>query len=146
MKRLVLAAAWLVLASQAPAQISTAYAQVLTATSQPVMARDGPDAANFRGSLVFLNYCVTCHGPMADGKGRAAAMEIMLVTPRIQALIRRGELETIRQAIEEGNNEGLQTFDQALLDLFQRKIIGQEDAVRFADSPNNLRLRLKGIR
>jgi twitching motility protein PilU len=84
--------------------------------------------------------------PRGDGKGRAAAMEIMLVTPRIQALIRRGELETIRQAVEEGTNEGLQTFDQALLDLFQRKTIGQEDAVRFADSPNNLRLRMKGIR
>ena len=84
--------------------------------------------------------------PRGDGKGRAAAMEIMLVTPRIQALIRRGELETIRQAVEEGTNEGLQTFDQALLDLLQRKIIGQEDAVRFADSPNNLRLRMKGIR
>ena len=74
MKRLLLAAGWLVLACQAQAQISTAYAQVLTATSQPVMARDGPDAANFRGSLVFLNYCVTCHGPMADGKGRAARL------------------------------------------------------------------------
>jgi Tfp pilus assembly ATPase PilU len=49
-------------------------------------------------------------------------------------------------AVEEGTNEGLQTFDQALLDLFQRKIVGQEDAVRFADSPNNLRLRMKGIR
>jgi twitching motility protein PilU len=84
--------------------------------------------------------------PRGDGKGRAAAMEIMLVTPRIQALIRRGELETIRQAVEEGTNESLQTFDQALLDLFQRKIVGQEDAVRFADSPNNLRLRMKGIR
>jgi twitching motility protein PilU len=84
--------------------------------------------------------------PRADGKGRVAAMEIMLVTPRIQALIRRGELETIRQAVEEGTNESLQTFDQALLDLFQRKIVGQEDAVRFADSPNNLRLRMKGIR
>jgi twitching motility protein PilU len=84
--------------------------------------------------------------PRGDGKGRVAAMEIMLVTPRIQALIRRGELETIRQAIEEGTNESLQTFDQALLDLFQRKIIQQEDAVRFADSPNNLRLRMKGIR
>ena len=73
-------------------------------------------------------------------------MEIMLVTPRIQALIRRGELEAIRQAIEEGTNEGLQTFDQSLFDLIQRKIIAPDDAVRFADSPNNLRLRLKGIR
>jgi twitching motility protein PilU len=84
--------------------------------------------------------------PRGEGKGRAAAMEIMLVTPRIQALIRRGELEAIRQAIEEGTNEGLQTFDQALFDLLQRKVVAQDDAVRFADSPNNLRLRLKGIR
>ena len=84
--------------------------------------------------------------PRAEGKGRAAAAEIMLVTPRIQALIRRGELETVRQAIEEGTHEGLQTFDQALFDLLQRKAIGQDEALRFADSPNNLRLRMKGIR
>jgi twitching motility protein PilU len=84
--------------------------------------------------------------PRVEGKGRAAALEIMLVTPRIQALVRRGELETVRQAIEESSNEGLQTFDQALFDLFQRKAVGQDDALRFADSPNNLRLRMKGIR
>ena len=84
--------------------------------------------------------------PRAEGKGRAAAMEIMLATPRVQALIRRGELETVRQAIEEGTNEGLQTFDQALFELYRRKTIGQDDALRFADSPNNVRLRMKGIR
>ena len=84
--------------------------------------------------------------PRAAGKGRAAAMEVMLVTSRIQTLIRRGELETMRQAIEEGINEGLQTFDQALFDLLRRKVIDQDEALRFADSPNNLRLRMKGIR
>jgi twitching motility protein PilU len=84
--------------------------------------------------------------PRADGQGRVAAMEIMLNTPRIQALIRRGELETIRQAIEEGVNEGLQTFDQALLKLYQDKKITQDAALQFADSPNNLRLRIKGIK
>jgi twitching motility protein PilU len=84
--------------------------------------------------------------PRAEGKGRAAAMEVMLVTSRIQTLIRRGELETMRQAIEEGINEGLQTFDQALFDLLRRKVIDQDEALRFADSPNNLRLRMKGIR
>jgi twitching motility protein PilU len=84
--------------------------------------------------------------PRTDGKGRVAAMEIMLNTPRIQALIRRGELETIRQAIEEGTNEGLQTFDQALLKLYQDKKITQDAAIQFADSPNNLRLRMKGIK
>jgi twitching motility protein PilU len=73
-------------------------------------------------------------------------MEIMLVTPRIQALIRREKLEAIRQAIEEGTNEGLQTFDQSPFDLIRRMVIAPDDAVRFADSPNNLRLRLKGIR
>ncbi|MGH7322617.1 MAG: PilT/PilU family type 4a pilus ATPase [Candidatus Rokuibacteriota bacterium] len=84
--------------------------------------------------------------PRADGKGRVAAMEIMLNTPRIQALIRRGELESIRQAIEEGINEGLQTFDQALLALYQKKKITQDAALEFADSPNNLRLRFRGIK
>ena len=84
--------------------------------------------------------------PRTEGKGRVAALEIMLTTPRVQALIRRGELESIRPAIEEGVNEGLQTFDQSLYTLFQAKRIGQDDALRFADSPNNLRLRLKGIR
>ena len=73
--------------------------------------------------------------PRVEGKGRAAATEIMLVTPRIQALIRRGELETVRQAIEEGTNEGLQTFDQALFDLLQRKAIGQDDARPFRRQP-----------
>jgi twitching motility protein PilU len=84
--------------------------------------------------------------PRAGGKGRVAAMEILLNTPRIQALIRRGELDTIRQAIEEATNEGLQTFDQALFTLYQERIITQEDALRFADSSNNLRLRMKGIK
>jgi twitching motility protein PilU len=84
--------------------------------------------------------------PRVEGKGRIAAMEMMLVTPRVQALIRRGELETIRPVIEEGTSEGLQTFDQALFDLLQRKRIDQDEAIRFADSPNNLRLRMKGIR
>jgi twitching motility protein PilU len=84
--------------------------------------------------------------PRVEGKGRIAAAEVMLVTPRVQALIRRGELESIRQAVEEGTNEGLQTFDQALFDLLQRKRIDHDEAIRFADSPNNLRLRMKGIR
>jgi mono/diheme cytochrome c family protein len=63
-----------VLAATAQAQLSGAYAQVVTATAKPLLARDGPDAAVFRGSLVFFNYCVTCHGPNADGQGRAAKL------------------------------------------------------------------------
>jgi twitching motility protein PilU len=84
--------------------------------------------------------------PRAGGQGRVAALEIMLNTARIQALIRRGETELIRQAVEEGVNEGLQTFDQGLLVLYQQKKISEADALRFAESPQNLRLRLRGIR
>jgi twitching motility protein PilU len=84
--------------------------------------------------------------PRAEGKGRVAAMEVMLNTPRIQALIRRGDLSAIRPAIEEGTNEGLMTVDQSLLALYQQRKISQDDALRFADSANNLRLRIKGIK
>ena len=74
MRRAALLAAALLLSLQANAQLSSAYAQVVTATAKPLLARDGPDAAVFRGSLVFFNYCVTCHGPNADGNGRAARL------------------------------------------------------------------------
>lgn len=74
MKRPALLAGLLILALQAHAQLSNAYAQVVTTTARPLLARDGADAAFFRGSLVFLNYCVTCHGPNADGNGRAARL------------------------------------------------------------------------
>jgi mono/diheme cytochrome c family protein len=74
MRKLALAAAGIVLAFQSHAQIAAAVAPVLVSTSKPLLARDGADAAHFRGSLVFFNYCVTCHGPNADGNGRAAKL------------------------------------------------------------------------
>ena len=74
MKRAALLAAVMLSSVDAGAQLSDAYAQVVNSTAKPLLARDGPDAAHFRGSLVFLNYCVTCHGPNADGNGRAARL------------------------------------------------------------------------
>lgn len=74
MKRAALAAVLMPLALAAQAQISEAYAQVVATTAKPLLARDGAEATTFRGSLVFFNYCVTCHGPNADGKGRAARL------------------------------------------------------------------------
>ncbi len=74
MRKPALAAAFLLLAMHAQAQLSNAYAQVLQVTSKPLLARDGADATHFRGSLVFFTYCVTCHGPNADGNGRAARL------------------------------------------------------------------------
>ena len=74
-------------------------------------------------------------------------MEIMLVTPRIQALIRRGELETIRQAVEERDERGPPDLRPgAAGSLFQERSSGRTTPFEFADSPNNLRLRMKGIK
>ena len=109
----------------------------------PAEARDG---LLMQISLMLRAVVAQRLVPRGDGKGRIAALEILLNTSRMQALIRRGELDALRQAMEEGVHEGLQTLDQGLLALYQQKKISQEDALRFADSPNNVRLRIKGIR
>ena len=80
-----------------------------------------------------------------DG-GRAAALEILLDTPRIKELIKRGEIEAIKDAMEQGAGEGCQTFDRALFDLVSAGRVSDEDALRAADSANNLRLRLDRLR
>jgi twitching motility protein PilU len=78
--------------------------------------------------------------------GRAAALEIMLDTPRIKALIKKGDIETIKEAMEQGTGEGCQTFDQALYDLVLVGRIDDSEALKAADSPNNLRLMIERLR
>ena len=80
--------------------------------------------------------------PTVDG-GRAAAVEVMLVTPYIQSLIQEGEVHEIKAAMEKGADTGMQTFDQALFDLYEDDAITYDDAMRYADSMNELRLRIK---
>ncbi|HSN28057.1 MAG TPA: PilT/PilU family type 4a pilus ATPase [Kofleriaceae bacterium] len=80
-----------------------------------------------------------------DG-GRAAALEILLDTPRIRELIKRGEVEAIKDAMEQGTGEGCKTFDSALYDLVVEGRISDADALAAADSPNNLRIRLDRFR
>jgi len=80
-----------------------------------------------------------------DG-GRAAALEILLDTPRIRELIKRGEIEAIKDAMEQGTGEGCKTFDGALYDLVVDGRITDADALGAADSPNNLRIRLERFR
>lgn len=129
--------------------LSTLHANNATAAVERLLdffPREARESVLLQLSLTLRAVIAQRLVPRADGKGRVAAMEIMLSTPRIQALIRRGELETLRQAIEEGVNEGLQTFDQHLLMLYQKKKITQEAALEHADSPNNLRLRIRGIK
>ncbi len=81
--------------------------------------------------------------PKKDGKGRVAAIEIMLNSPLISDLIFKGEVHEIKEVMKRSREIGMQTFDQALFDLFEAGRIGYEDALRNADSINNLRLQIK---
>jgi hypothetical protein len=79
----------------------------------------------------------------ALGGGRVAAIEILLDTPRMKDLIKKGEIDTLKEAMEQGIREGCQTFDQSLLVLYQAGKITIAEALANADSANNLRLKIK---
>jgi twitching motility protein PilU len=77
---------------------------------------------------------------------RAAALEIMIDTPRIRDLIKKGEIEALKDAMEQGHGEGCKTFDSALFELVTAGKISEAEALRGADSPNNLRIRIDRFR
>jgi len=81
--------------------------------------------------------------PKQDSKGRAAVVEIMLNTPLISDLIFKGDVSEIKEIMKKSRNLGMQTFDQALFDAFESNTITYEDALRNADSVNDLRLQIK---
>jgi len=81
--------------------------------------------------------------PRESGTGRIAAMEILLNSPLIQDLIFKGEVAQIKEVMSRSNRLGMKTFDQALFELYETGYISYEDALRNADSKNELRLRIK---
>ena len=81
--------------------------------------------------------------PKAHGEGRVPAVEVMLNTPLMSDLIFKGNVHEIKELIAKSNELGMHTFDQALFDLFESGRITYEDALRNADSLNDLRLRIK---
>ena len=81
--------------------------------------------------------------PRQDSKGRFAAVEIMLNSPLISDLIFKGDVTEIKEIMKKSRNMGMQTFDQALFDAFETNHILYEDALRNADSVNDLRLQIK---
>ncbi|MEE8190290.1 MAG: PilT/PilU family type 4a pilus ATPase [Candidatus Scalindua sediminis] len=80
--------------------------------------------------------------PALDGK-RVAAFEILLDTPRMKDLLLKKEVETLKEVMSKGNQEGMQTFDQAIFNLYKSKMISYENALAHADSTNDVRLRIK---
>ena len=81
--------------------------------------------------------------PRQDSKGRFAAVEVMLNSPLISDLIFKGDITEIKEIMKKSRNMGMQTFDQALFDAFEGNHILYEDALRNADSVNDLRLQIK---
>ncbi len=81
--------------------------------------------------------------PKRDMPGRAAAIEIMLNSPLISDLIFKGEVHEIKEIMKKSRELGMQTFDQALFELYEAGLISYEDAMRNADSMNELRLAIK---
>jgi len=81
--------------------------------------------------------------PTPDSKARRVAMEILLGTPLVQDYIRDGEIHKLKEVMKESTNLGMKTFDQALFELYMAGEISYEDALRYADSTNEVRLKIK---
>jgi twitching motility protein PilU len=80
--------------------------------------------------------------PSVDGR-RVAAVEILLDTPRVKDLIHKAQIDVLKETMAQGNIEGMQTFDQSIYDLYKQGIVDFDNAIAYADSANDLRLRIK---
>jgi twitching motility protein PilU len=80
--------------------------------------------------------------PTVDNK-RAAAIEILIDTPRVKDLVMKRQIDVLKEAMSAGTREGMQTFDQAVFDIYKTGRISYENAIAYADSANDLRLRIK---
>ena len=80
--------------------------------------------------------------PSLDGT-RIAAVELLLDTPRVKDLIHKGQVDLLKEAMAQGAGEGMQTFDQSLFDIYHQGIIDFDTAIGYADSANDVRLRIK---
>ncbi len=81
--------------------------------------------------------------PTPDGKARRVAVEVLLGTPLVQDYIRQGDIHKLKEVMKESTLLGMKTFDQSLVELYQAGEISYEDALRHADSSNEVRLRIK---
>jgi twitching motility protein PilU len=81
--------------------------------------------------------------PTPDGKGRVPIVEVLTGTPLMQDQIRKGEVHLMKELMKKSGEAGMQTFDQALFKAYADQKITYEDALKYADSPNDLRLMIK---
>lgn len=81
--------------------------------------------------------------PTVDGKSRKGVIEVLLNTPLVSDMVRKGNVPGLKDIMKKSRELGMQTFDQALYDLHQQDLISYDDALAFADAPNDLRLMIK---
>ncbi|MDP4650304.1 MAG: ATPase, T2SS/T4P/T4SS family, partial [Haliea sp.] len=81
--------------------------------------------------------------PHKDGKGRTPVIEVLLNSPLIQDYIRKGEVHLIKDVMTKSTEQGMQTMDQSLIHAYKNNLITREDAIRHADSANDVRLMIK---
>ena len=104
------------------------------------MVRSGyPATTKARGYRSIISQRLV---PSLDGR-RVPALEILIDTPRVKDLVKKAEVDTLKEAMEQGVQEGCQTFDYVLFSLYKEGKISLEQALINADSANNLRLRIK---
>jgi twitching motility protein PilU len=84
--------------------------------------------------------------PLKEGKGRCAAVEIMLNSPLISDLIFKGEVHEIKEIMKKSRELGMQTFDQSLFDLYTKQLITIDEALARASNADEFKLRIQGIR
>jgi twitching motility protein PilU len=103
-----------------------------------------------RRSALFMDLSLNLKGivaqqliPTPDGKSRRVAVEVLLGTPLAQDYIRQGEVHKLKELMRDSNQLGMRTFDQSLVELYHAGEISYEDALRHADSSNEVRLRIK---
>jgi pilus retraction protein PilT len=128
--------------------LSTLHSLNAAQAMERMLAFFPPDQAQevfHRLSLTIAGIIAQRLIPRSEGTGRVAALEILTATPRIRELVKRGDIDGIKQGLQTGRQEGMQTFDQALYDLAKAELITEADALRFADSTNDLKLRFKGL-
>jgi twitching motility protein PilU len=83
--------------------------------------------------------------PTKDGKKLIPAIEILLTSSRVREMIAKGEIAQLKEVMESSRQDGMQSFDQCLLNLFNKGFISKEEALRAADSPGDLNLRMQGL-
>jgi len=103
-----------------------------------------------RHPQIFMDLSLNLRGiiaqqlvPTPDGKERRAAIETLLNTPLVSDIIRKGEIHQLKNLMKKSRDLGMQTFDQALFDLFNQGLVSEQEALLHADSPNDLRLMIK---